>query len=812
MLHLCPRCRRRFDEAGFCPFDGTSLTPGTPADQPTVVTEAISAVAAPPDLARASPAELATARDLGPTEPELRRGTFPLTPSPGGPGGRRAPSSPAPQPPTPPAREVSTGEITTTRTRPGRAASDPPRGRAPSDSPRVDARSASDNPAEALALYRGARDSEYDRLVGQTLDGRYHIENKIGEGGMGVVFSARHAVIERPLAIKVLKRDAMRDTATIRRFVQEAQAASRIGHPNIVDVTDFGTTPDGMTYSVMEFVPGRTLGTALRHEAPFPARRAIRIAAQIARALAAAHDKGIVHRDLKPENVFLLDRDGRADFVKIVDFGIAKVTPPSGKAAEPRLTRAGSVFGTPEYMAPEQAAGRSDTDGRVDIYALGVILYEMLCGRVPHRGDSMVRTLAMQMLDPIEPPSRVRPDLQIAPELEAVVMRALAKKREARYQTMGELLEALEAVVPPAVAHSVTGSPVYALAPLPPGADPGVVASLPAIPIQSSDDGAVASRAGAGPASSVSGVGPVSSVGGPPPAAPGSVGGASASPGSGAAASIPGVGPVASVAGPTASGAASARAPGARRSRDEPEFTAGDRPSSFDHVFTSELAAPRARRWPAVLLLGLIGGGAAATVTLVVRSHRAVIGERGRDAGVLVPPPDAAIARAPADAGPDAPEVVVVPVDAGRAVRVVARRDLDAGATVPLAATPNHRGTIEVQILTQPEGANLYDDEHHYRGPGGAEVEEPLGTRRTFTCRQPGYKPGTVEVVFDLEARPVLCVLTRIKICINGIKNPFDDCEVPPAPGSGSPGAPGSGDASSGLKPPPGPPIDLHKR
>src|SRR4029078_1624167 len=136
---------------------------------------------------------------------------------------------------------------------------------------------------------------------------------------------------------------------------------------------------------------------------------------------------------------------------KIVDFGIAKVTPPPGKSAEPRLTRAGSVFGTPEDIAPAQAARRSDTDGRVDIYALGVILYEMICGRVPHRGDSMVRTLAMQMLDPIEAPPKSRPDLVIAPELEPIVMHALVKKREQRYQTMGELLEALEAVMPPVV-------------------------------------------------------------------------------------------------------------------------------------------------------------------------------------------------------------------------------------------------------------------------------------------------------------------------------------------------------------------------
>src|SRR5262245_23058421 len=334
---------------------------------------------------------------------------------------------------------------------------------------RVRAISASEKGLEAMELKAYDRKKEYDKLVGTTLDGRYHIEKKLGEGCMGVVFLARHIVIEKPVAVKVLKREVARDANVVKRFVQEAKAASRIGHPNIVDVTDFGTTPDGLTYSVMEFVTGRTLGAVLREEAPFPVERALRITAQIARALGAAHDKGIVHRDLKPENVFLVDRDNRTDFVKIVDFGIAKVIPAPG-ANEPRLTRAGAVFGTPEYMAPEQAAGRSDTDGRVDIYALGVILYEMIVGRVPLRGESMVRTLAMVMLDPVLPPSKARPELPITPALEELMMTALAKKREQRFQTMGELLLAIEKLQTP-IGTSMTGSPVYALAPLPPGAD-----------------------------------------------------------------------------------------------------------------------------------------------------------------------------------------------------------------------------------------------------------------------------------------------------------------------------------------------------
>jgi serine/threonine protein kinase len=310
--------------------------------------------------------------------------------------------------------------------------------------------------------------SEYDRLVGETLDGRYFIQRKIGEGGMGVVYSARHAVIERPLAIKVLKREVMRDTATIKRFVQEARAASRIGHPNIVDVTDFGTTPDGMTYSVMEYVDGVTLAKAIRAEAPLPHERSIRVALQIARALGAAHDKGIVHRDLKPENVFLTARDDRPDFVKIVDFGIAKVLPLAGADPNaPKLTRAGSVFGTPEYMAPEQAAGRSDIDGRVDIYALGTILYEMTCGRTPHKSTSLVRTIAMQLLDPITPLSQVRDELMVHPAFERVVMKALAKKREDRYATMAELATALDGVL----AELEHSAPTLSLPPVPPGAD-----------------------------------------------------------------------------------------------------------------------------------------------------------------------------------------------------------------------------------------------------------------------------------------------------------------------------------------------------
>jgi serine/threonine protein kinase len=309
------------------------------------------------------------------------------------------------------------------------------------------AKESSSAKVEALTTIREQPPTTYDRLIGETLDGRYYVQAKIGEGGMGVVFAVKHAVIERPLAIKVLKREVMRDQGTVKRFIQEARAASRIGHPNIVDVTDFGHTADGMTYQVMELIDGTTLKATIKQEAPLPTERAVRIAQQIARALAAAHAKGIVHRDLKPENVFLTEREGRPDFVKIVDFGIAKVAPVEGRAATgPRITAQGAVFGTPEYMSPEQASGKGDTDHRVDIYALGTILYEMLVGKTPHKGDTSIRTIAMQMLDSVIPPSKRNPDVHVPEDLEAIVMKALAKKREDRHATMNELQAALDVV------------------------------------------------------------------------------------------------------------------------------------------------------------------------------------------------------------------------------------------------------------------------------------------------------------------------------------------------------------------------------
>src|SRR4029450_11912856 len=213
------------------------------------------------------------------------------------------------------------------------------------------------------------------KLVGTLLAGRYRIKKLCGEGGMGRVYEAEHVEIGRRVAVKVLHPAYSRTPEVVERFRREARAASKVGHPNIVDVTDSGTTDDGSFFFVMEFIEGVELGLVIFKEGPMAVQRALHIGAQMCDALQAAHDAGIIHRDLKPENVLLITKEGQPDFVKVLDFGIAKSTEVEETAKSGRrLTRPGVAMGTPEYMAPEQAAGKP-ADPRSDIYAVGSILY-----------------------------------------------------------------------------------------------------------------------------------------------------------------------------------------------------------------------------------------------------------------------------------------------------------------------------------------------------------------------------------------------------------------------------------------------------
>jgi serine/threonine-protein kinase len=282
-------------------------------------------------------------------------------------------------------------------------------------------------------------------LVGSTLSGKFLVNKKVGQGGMGAVYEATHTQLGRRFAVKVLLEKYAQREAIVRRLKQEAQLASSIGHEHIIDITDIGTTDDGRTYVVMEYLEGESLAECLARETKLPEQRILRIISQAASALAAAHAKGIVHRDIKPENLFLLKRKEQ-DFVKVVDFGISKSLRASGEEEEQvRLTQTGMVLGTPLYMSPEQARGDDALDARVDIYALGVIMYEAATGRVPFIGNNYLSVISQVLNEQPKSVRELRPEL--SEEFEAIVQRAMAKKKEERYASANDMLADLNALL-----------------------------------------------------------------------------------------------------------------------------------------------------------------------------------------------------------------------------------------------------------------------------------------------------------------------------------------------------------------------------
>ena len=287
-----------------------------------------------------------------------------------------------------------------------------------------------------------------DPLIGRSF-GNYKLTRQIGEGGMGTVYLAEHPLIGKRVALKVLHPDLARDEDIVSRFFTEARAVCRIGHEHIVDIIDFGKTAE-LTYFIMEYLEGEPLSGAMQREGALPQARSMRVAGQTASALAASHKLGIVHRDLKPENIFLTRRGADNDFVKVLDFGIAKLTGDAASSSSHR-TRAGVLLGTPYYMSPEQCEGRREVDHRADIYSLGVILYEMLTGKVPFGGDAVAAVLAQHLTAKPAPPTELKAD--IAPALEEVVLKCLEKAPGDRYANMDELAAALQraATAPAAV-------------------------------------------------------------------------------------------------------------------------------------------------------------------------------------------------------------------------------------------------------------------------------------------------------------------------------------------------------------------------
>ncbi len=274
--------------------------------------------------------------------------------------------------------------------------------------------------------------------VGQTI-GNYRITAKLGEGGMGVVYLAEHPLIGRKVALKAIHPELSRNPEVVSRFMTEAKSVNQIGNDHIIDVSDFGNTPDGEFYFIMEFLQGEALADRLRRERLLSAARALEIAAQVADALAASHAHGIIHRDLKPENIFLITRAHVQDFVKVLDFGLAKLTQGDEKVSH--KTRTGSVMGTPYYMAPEQCEGRAGVDHRADIYSLGVIMFEMMTGRVPFGGEGYGEIIVKHLTAPVPAPRDINP--AITPAQQSVVMRALTKPRDGRFSSMEEFRAAI---------------------------------------------------------------------------------------------------------------------------------------------------------------------------------------------------------------------------------------------------------------------------------------------------------------------------------------------------------------------------------
>lgn len=284
-----------------------------------------------------------------------------------------------------------------------------------------------------------------DPLIGAEVGGRFTVVAKIGEGGMGAVYRARQKNMDRDVAIKVLLDDMSQNATVLRRFSLEALAVSKLKHPNTIQIFDFGETETGQLYIAMEFLDGEALADALKRHGALAARRALSITIQVAKSLREAHSKGIVHRDLKPDNIFLTRVGDERDFVKVLDFGVAKLR--EGDERQGTLTKAGAVFGTPRYMSPEQGMSAGSVDARSDLYAIGVILYEMLTGRAPFDADTALGILVQHVQEEVPPMLSMRPDLVIPPEVELFTRRLLQKDPQDRPQTAEALIREAEGLL-----------------------------------------------------------------------------------------------------------------------------------------------------------------------------------------------------------------------------------------------------------------------------------------------------------------------------------------------------------------------------
>jgi serine/threonine-protein kinase len=319
-----------------------------------------------------------------------------------------------------------------------------------------------------MTQQRVSNPGKTDPMLGRVVAGRYRLEARAGEGGMGVVYRARHVLIDRVVALKLIRPDLRGETHLRAWMLREARAANRVDHAHIIDIHDIGETEEGELYLVMEYLVGTSLSSELAR-GPMPLARGVDVLEQMCAALARAHDLGVVHRDLKSDNILLSTRGGRKDFVKILDFGLAHL------AMDPRLAPKGAVFGTPEYMSPEQARGE-EANAQSDLYALGVLFFEMLTGQLPFRSNDRETLLEMQRTSPAPKPRAIKPD--ILPAAEAMVLKLLEKDRRKRFQDahhLHEELKALQRSLPATPWEVATSGDAAAPPPPPPPQSAGVI-------------------------------------------------------------------------------------------------------------------------------------------------------------------------------------------------------------------------------------------------------------------------------------------------------------------------------------------------